>query len=304
MMLEEKLKSGFVAILGRPNVGKSTLLNALIKEKISIVSPVPQTTRHQIKGILNLKNAQVVFVDTPGMHNFKQDLVRHLNTLAKQALVDCDLILYVADVSRAIGREEEKVLDVLTRQNTKVIMVLNKRDLGENFINDYINFWEDKFKRKEIKKNSLLYFLPVSAKTGKNIDELRDLIVESLPYQTPFYDTDTVTDFPVKFRIADIVREKLFLILSEELPHSLAVEVMDIEDKEKFIHVPVNIYINRSSQKRIVIGKRGDVLKNVGSCARPEIEKIFGKKVFLELWVKVLSNWQKKPRILQELGYF
>ncbi|UCD15622.1 MAG: GTPase Era [Candidatus Omnitrophota bacterium] len=292
-------KSGFVAMLGRPNVGKSTLLNALLGSKISIVSPVPQTTRHKIKGILNLENAQVVFVDTPGLHSFRDSLVRHLNTLAKQALVDCDLILYVVDICRPIGKEEEAVMEILARQKVKIIMVLNKRDLGEKFINDYIGFWE-----KKIKKAPLVYYVPVSAKTGKNVDMLRNVIVRNLPQNPAFYDKDTVTDFPVKFRIADIVREKLFLNLGEELPHSLAVEVQHIEKKKRIVHVLVNIYINRSSQKKIVVGKRGEVLKIIGVAARPQIEEIFNKKVYLGLWVKVVSDWQKRPRILQELGYY
>jgi GTP-binding protein Era len=303
-MKKKNFKSGFVAILGRPNVGKSTLLNSLVGSKISIVSPVPQTTRHKIKGILNAKDAQVVFVDAPGVHSFKGHLIEYLNTLAKQALDGCDLILYVVDVSRPIGREEEKVIDILVGQREKIIMVLNKRDLGEKFINDYIAFWEDKIKENKIKKSPLIYYLPVSAKTGKNISELKDVIVENLPVQPAFYDLQTLTDFPIKFRIADTVREKLFLNLKEELPHSLAVEVEAVEDKGRFIHILVNIYVNRGSQKKIVVGRKGELLKEVGMAARLEIEKIYSRKVYLDIWVKVLRNWQDKPRLLQELGYW
>ncbi|MBU1121300.1 MAG: GTPase Era [Candidatus Omnitrophota bacterium] len=303
-MTENEFKSGFVVMLGRPNVGKSTLLNALLESKISIVSPIPQTTRHTIRGILNLDGAQVVFVDTPGMHLFKDDLVRHLNVIAKQALVNCDLILYVADVSRPIGREEERVMSVLTQQKVKVIMVLNKRDLGEKHITEYVEFWESRIKEKNIKQSPLVYYMPVSAKEGKNVDLLRNVIVDNLPQNPAFYDKDTVTDFPVKFRISDIVREKLFLLLEEELPHSLAVEVISIEKKRRVVSISVTIYVNRASQKKIIVGKKGEVLKAVGVAARPEIEKIFNKKVYLDIWVKVLEDWQRRPRILQELGYW
>lgn len=285
-------------------MGKSTLLNALIGSKISIISPIPQTTRHNIKGVLNLEDAQIVFIDTPGMHSFKDKLAVHFNARAKHALIDCDLILYVVDVSRGIGAEEEKLVEVLAYQKAKIIMVLNKLDLGQGYLKDYIDFWENKVKTNEMRKKSLMYYLPVSAKTGKNMEELKEVIVENLPESEPFYDSNTVTDFPVKFRVADIVREKLFLSLKNELPHSIAVEVENIEDKDRIVSVLVNIYVNRDSQKKIVVGKCGEILKNVGMTARPEIEEIFGKRVYLDLWVKVLGNWQDKPRILQELGYW
>lgn len=285
-------------------MGKSTLLNALIGSKISIISPIPQTTRHNIKGVLNLKDAQIVFIDTPGMHSFKDKLAGHFNARAKHALIDCDLILYVVDVSRGIGAEEEKLVEVLAYQKAKIIMVLNKLDLGQGYLKDYIDFWENKVKTNAMRKKSLAYYLPVSAKMEKNMAELKDVIVENLPESEPFYDQNTVTDFPVKFRVADIVREKLFLSLKNELPHSIAVEVDNIEDKDRIVSVLVNIYVNRNSQKKIVVGKHGEILKNVGVAARPEIEEIFGKRVYLDLWVKVLGNWQDKPRILQELGYW
>ncbi|MBU1133594.1 MAG: GTPase Era [Candidatus Omnitrophica bacterium] len=302
-------RTGFVAILGRPNVGKSTLLNKVIENKISIISPIPQTTRHQIRGILNLKDAQIVFVDTPGIHSFKDNLSAHLNTIAKKTLSGCDLILYVVDTSRGIGKEEEVITNILVTQEIKTIMVLNKIDLGEKFLNDYINFWEAKKNEKQIKESPLIYYLPLSAKTGKNIDNLKDLIVDNLPAGHPFYDTDTITDFPLKFRISDIVREKLFLQLRNELPHSLAVEVEDIQEKETrrkeaITHIKVNIYVSRESQRKIVIGKAGAILKETGSASRQEIEKIVGRKVFLNIKVLVLKGWQESPRILKELGYW
>lgn len=367
-MVKEIFKSGFVAIIGRPNAGKSTMLNALLGSKVSIVSPIPQTTRHQIKGILNLKNAQVVFVDTPGIHSFKDNLAKQLNTVARQSIEGCDLLIYVADTSRAFGKEESEIMYFLVKQQIKIIMVLNKIDLGKKYMGEYMECWQRILKERNIEKDPIAYYLPISAKTGQNINELREAIVESLPEQVAFYDKETDTDFPLKFRVADIVREKLFLILKNELPHSLAVEVETIKDmegkiKEKdikrteigflkeiagedskeseqddiepedeeiedeelesdpsdllsalsvpkdqlkkagFIYIKVNIYVNRASQKKIVVGVGGKLLKEIGSTARQEIEAIFGKKVYLQLWVQVLADWQNKPRILKELGY-
>lgn len=296
-------KSGFVTIIGRPNVGKSTLLNALIKNKVSIVSKIPQTTRHQIRGILNLENAQIVFVDSPGMHMFKESLAQHLNTVAKKAMSDIELILYVVDVSRAPGREEEKIMKVLLQQRTKIIMVLNKIDRGKKYLNDYVELWKHKCGGEKVFEDLIIFYIPVSAKLEKNIDQLQQAVVENLPAGVALYETDQVTDFPIKYRVADIVREKLFHKLEEELPHSIAVEVTDIEDKKKIKLITVNVYVNRNSQKRIIIGKKGEFIKDIGVNARKELEQIFNKKVYLEIWVKIIPNWQEKIRILQELGY-
>ncbi|MCM8824154.1 MAG: GTPase Era [Candidatus Omnitrophica bacterium] len=304
-MKEEKsnFKCGFVAIIGRPNVGKSTLMNALVCNKISIVSDVPQTTRYLIKGILNWNNTQVVFVDSPGMHAFKDSLTEYLNDIAKKSLVDVELVLYVVDMSRPPGLEETKIMDFLVRKGpSKVIMVLNKIDVKRKFINEYIDLWQKKIKENNI-NNPIVYYIPVSAKLGKNLDKLKEAISEQLPFSPPFYDKDVITDFPLKFRLADIIREKIFLNLKEEIPHSTAVEVMDIEDKGNVFYISTVIYVNRKSQKRIVIGKGGEMLAKIGKSSRLEIEKILNKKVYLELWVKVLPNWQDKPRILRELGY-
>lgn len=339
-MNSEHFKSGFVAILGRPNVGKSTILNALIGNKISIISPVPQTTRHQIKGILNLKDGQAVFVDTPGIHSFKDNLATQLNTIAKQSVEGCDLILYVVDVSRNLGKEEAQIMDFLTRQKIKIIMVLNKMDLGEQFSGSYIETWKKHIETKNVKSDPIISYLPLSAKTGKNMEMLRDLIIDNLPNQAPFYDTHTLTDFPLKFRLADIVREKLFLNLKAELPHSLAVEVAEIKDRENEkqkedseeeigddsmsyddfmaslaqpaktgvlkcpMYIKVNIYVNRTSQKKIVIGEKGKLIKEIGIQSRLEMETLLNKRVYLDIKVEVLADWQNKPRILQELGYW
>ncbi len=300
-MEKENFKSGFVGILGRPNAGKSTLLNKLVGKKISIISPIPQTTRHQIKGVLTTNNAQIVFVDTPGVHSFNDKLTMHLNTIARRSIEGCDLIIYTVDVTRIPGKEEERLMEIIAGQDVKTIMVLNKIDLNGKFINNYIDVWEEKVKKNT--KNPLIYFIPVSAKTGQNTEQLMKVLVENLPQSMPYYDRNVLTDFPLKFRIADIIREKLFLCLDKELPHSLAVEVESIESKQRIIRINVIIYVQRNSQKRIVVGKNGQILKQVGESSRKEIEELCKKKVFLETWVKVLGDWQRRPRILKELGY-
>jgi GTP-binding protein Era len=299
----DTFKSGFVTIVGRPNVGKSTLLNALIGHKISIVSPIPQTTRYQIRGILNLPQSQIVFVDTPGIHAFKDKLTKHLNVIAKGSLEGCDLLMYVTDVSRRFGEEEEQVMSFVVNQKMKTFIVFNKIDLGPGHIDTYVAEWKKKIESKKI-DDPALAFLPVSAKTETQIDTLKKLLADNLPDQPAFYEKNSLTDFPLKFRIADIVREKLFLRLAKELPHSLAVEVEKIKEKKQINYIRVNLYINRPSQKRIVIGTAGEILKAVGQDSRKEIEQILGKKVYLDIWVKVLADWQNKQRVLQELGYW
>jgi len=216
-------------------------------------------------------------------------------------LEGCDLIIYVVDISRRPGKEEGELTRIITGQKVKTIMVLNKVDLGLKYFNAYIDLWTEK---TEGERNPLIYYIHLSAKTGKDVDKLKESILENLPESHPYYDTDSVTDFPLKFRVADIIREKLFLQLRKELPHSIAVEIEEINNKKKIVSIKANIYVKRNSQKRIVIGKKGEVLKEVGSRSRPEIEKIYNKKVFLDIWVKVLEDWQDKPRILKELGYW
>ena len=308
--MPKDFKSGFVAIIGRPNVGKSTLLNSLVKNKISIVSKIPQTTRHNIRGILNLENAQIVFIDTPGIHSFKDNLSIYLNDIAKSSIVGVDLILYLVDISRPVGEEEIDIMNFLVNQEPKIIMALNKIDLTKKYINEYIDKFKEILEEKN-KKDKLLYYIPISAKTLKNVDVLIKVILENLKEQEPFYDLNTITDFPMKFRIADIIREKLFLNLKKELPHSLAVEVEDMldrgllkENSSKYpIYIKVNIYVNRLSQKKIVIGEKGSLIKHIGKESRTEIENLLNRKVYLDIKVKVLEDWQDKPRILQELGY-
>lgn len=321
--LDKDFRCGFIAVIGRPNAGKSTLINALVGSKVSIVSAVPQTTRFQIRAVMNGDKFQAVFVDTPGIHSFKEELASQLNTVAQNSLEGCDLIIYVTDSSRVPGKEEERIMDLLLRTPTKIIMAINKMDLGKGAIYDYVKIWKEKVAAKGI-VDPVLYFLPLSALDGSNLDALNKAIQENLPLGHPFYDTDTLTDFPMKFRVADIIREKLFTLLKDELPHSLAVEIESIENrsqskrlsqedrkqglkdktlKKKLTYIKAIIYVNRNSQKAIVIGKKGCILKQIGQDSRQELEKIFNRRIYLEILVKVVADWQKRPRILKDLGY-
>lgn len=299
----ENFKSGFVSIVGRPNVGKSTLLNALLGSKVSIVSSVPQTTRYKIRGILNRENAQIIFVDTPGMHLMNEELVRKLNTVAKSSFSDVELILYVVDVSRRVGREELSIMQSLLNSRNKIIMVLNKIDLGTKYLRQYIEIWRQSFVKKGISVDPIRQYIPVSAGSNQHLDKLLELILELLPVQPAFYETGMVTDFPLKFRIADVIREKLFLHLKEELPHDLAVVIEEMQDKKDIFRIIAVIYVKSKSQKVIVIGKGASFVKNIGILARKDLEDILGKQVYLELKVENLNDWPKNPRILQELGY-
>ncbi|MDD5254434.1 MAG: GTPase Era [Candidatus Omnitrophica bacterium] len=296
-------RSGFVSIVGRPNVGKSSLLNALLDTKISIVSPVPQTTRYKIRGVMHTHNAQVVFVDTPGMHALKEELAARLNEVTLSAIDGAELLLYVTDVTRHVGKEEQDIMHLVLASRIPVIMAFNKIDRGTKCLSEYTDAWNQQLAGFPAAKDPVRYYMPVSAETGKNISRLREAVIGLMPEHPPFYEPQTVTDFPLKFRIADTIREKLFLSLKEELPHSVAVIIEGIEDKRRLCRVSASIYANTDSQKAILIGKNGAFLKEAGTAARKDLEKMLKKKVYLDLRVSVLKNWQEKPRVLMELGY-
>ncbi len=293
-------KSGFITVVGRPNVGKSTLLNSLLGQKVSIVSNVPQTTRYVIRAVLSTEDSQLVFVDTPGIHLFKHKLSLELNTIAINSLQGIEVILYMVDCSRQPQQEEEKIMDILKKTKTPVIMALNKIDKSRKFLNDYIELWQEKTSGNLA---PLKYFLPISALQGKNTGSLLEAIKEFLPEQEPYYAKEVVTDFPLTYRVADIVREKICSLLREELPHQIAVEVEEISPEDKIVRIFTNILVNTDSQKSIVVGKKGTMVKNIGIQARQDLEKLFDKKVFLRLKVRLEKNWHNKLRILRELGY-
>ncbi|MGE4357115.1 MAG: GTPase Era [Candidatus Omnitrophota bacterium] len=295
-------KCGFVAIAGRPNVGKSTLLNTILKEKVSIISPKPQTTRFQIRGILNEERGQIIFVDTPGLHIPKNELGKYLNLSALKAISDCDLILYMVDLTRPPGEEEKNIIENIKEVCKPVIMALNKQDKGTGFVNDYIKFWQDNAGEK---KDILKYYIPVSALEGKNVAELLEVIFTLLPENPPFYPEDILSDFPMKLNISEIIREKMLNILKEELPYSTAVMIEEMTPrKDNLVYIKAIILVERDSQKGIVIGKNGQMVKKIGELARKEIEFILEKRVYLDLQVKVEKNWQENPLILKKLGYY
>ncbi|RKY38287.1 MAG: GTPase Era [Candidatus Omnitrophota bacterium] len=302
--MSAKLRCGFVTLMGRPNVGKSTLINTLLKEKISIVSSVPQTTRFRIRGVLTTDSFQIVFVDTPGLHLFKDNLASYLNNIAKKGIEDTDVILYLVDVTRSIGKEELEIMKFLLNCSYyPIIMGLNKIDLGCDFLNQYIKIWEELVEENK-KVNPIKFYIPISAKTGKNLDRLINTLVDFLPQQEfLFYPQKETTDFPLNFRISEVIREKLLYSLKEEIPHQCAVVVDEVREKEKITYIHAYIYVNRVSQKKIIIGKDASFIKKIGIQARADLESLLRKKVYLELDVKVIKDWQKKIRILKELGY-
>lgn len=300
----KQLKCGFVAIVGRPNVGKSTLLNYIVGQKVAIVSNVPQTTRFKIKGIFNDKRGQVIFVDTPGLHLVKDRLDRYMNLIAKQTIKEVDLIIHLADSSEPIGKEEMMVVKFLTDIDKPVIIGFNKIDLGGKFIPQYINLYEKAKKSSMQELAGLITLIPLSSLKGTNVDRLLDVIFSKLPVGERLYPEDMTRDESQNLFIADIIREKLLKCMRQELPHVIAVLVEDIIWRSKnLVYIKANILIERDPQRKIVIGKSGQVLKDIGTQARKELEEYLSKKVFLDLVVKTKNKWRQDPKILKMLGY-
>jgi GTP-binding protein Era len=288
---------GYVAVIGRPNVGKSTLINKIIGEKVSIVTSKPQTTRHQILAIQTSAKGQILFIDTPGMHvGHKKALNKYMNKTAAAAVLDVDLILFLVE-SLKWGPDDEQALKSLQHTNTPVILVINKADLIKdkekllpfaNKVSQYYNFKE-------------IYY--ISASKGKGINPLEDKIYSMLPETANYFSDDQLTDKSTKYLVSELIREQLMLRLHQELPYSLTVEVESYKDIGNIVHIHALIWVERDIQKNMVIGKKGDTLKQVGIAARKEIQDLVGKKVHLKLWVKVKSAWADNDRLLQQLGY-
>lgn len=290
-------KSGFVAIIGRPNVGKSTLLNHLVGEKISITSPKAQTTRWQIFGIKTLDNAQIIFIDTPGMHREeKRAMNRYLNRLANAVLQDADVIVFMIDATK-FKHEDELILEKLKESSKPVILAINKIDnlQDKKEILPVIEKLKDKYQ--------FAHIVPISATKEENTNELEKAIVNLLPEGPQLFPEDQVTDKSERFQIAEIIREKLINSTNEELPYTTAVEIEQLEVKDKITHISAIIWVERPGQKIIIIGKGGAGLKRIGTAARKDIEKLLGQKVFLRLWVKIKENWTDDEKILRSLGY-
>ena len=292
-----------VAIVGRPNVGKSTLLNKILGQKVAIVSKVPQTTRHQIRGIYNDPRGQIVFIDTPGLHRGKDKLDEFMNSASSATFDSVDCLIYLVDTTRRIGQEEESIAQQLRSVKTPIILGLNKVDLKKNSeISEYISFWE-KVKGKPVTEMKKFSMIALSAQEGINIPKLIDLIFEYLPKGPALYPEDQVSDVPQRLVMAEIIREKLFEVLRQELPHSVGVIIEDVGTIKKTLHIKALIYIERGSHKEIVIGKKGQMLKNIGTLARHDLESLLKTKIFLEIFVKVQENWRDNVGLLQEFGY-
>lgn len=298
------LKCGTVAIIGRPNVGKSTLLNTLLEEKVSIVSDIPQTTRQQIRGIYNDQRGQIIFIDTPGYHLGRDSLDKHMSRSMANAISDVDAIIHLVDTYDRIGPEERQVINRLNDCGKPIIVGLNKVDIAKGkFVSEYIQLWEE-MRGKPITEMPDLTLLPLSALKGTNLKKLVDILFEKLPQGPLLYPTDILTDFPQRMAMADIIREKLFLKMKEEVPHSLAVLIERVAPKKgNVLHIKAVILVERDSQKEIVIGKSGAVLKEAGTLARTDLEELVGKKVFLELFVRTKDNWRENLDLLEEMGY-
>jgi len=304
-MAKEKTKRcGIVSIVGRPNSGKSTLLNNILGEKVAIVSDIPQTTRYQIRGILNDDRGQIIFIDTPGMHRPRNRLGVCLVRQIEQAIQGCDLIVHLVDTTKPPGDEESLVIDRIKDFSGPIILGLNKIDLRPVFLNAYIEIWEKAKAKKVEEMTDSFILIPISALKGINLNELTAIIFKFLPERPLLYPQDIISDFPQRLALADIIREKLFYLMRQEIPHSLAVYIEEIQPRSNnLIYIRAIILIERDSQKSIVIGKDGRILKEIGELARLEIETLLEKKIFLETHVKVKPGWQQDPLILRQLGY-
>jgi len=304
MTEKKKFKSGFVAIIGRPNVGKSTLLNAILGEKVSIVSNVPQTTRHQIRGIHTDERGQIVFIDTPGIHLGKDKLDKYMNRASFGSIDSVDVVLHLVDASEATGVEEKHVVSKLNKCGKPIIVGLNKVDITKGkFVPEYIQLWEQT-RGVPMTEITDLVLLPLSGLKGTNVKKLLDMLFEQLPEGPLLYPEDAITDLPKQMAMADLIREKLFVLMREEVPHSIAVLIDSVQPKKgKVLHIKATILVERESQKEIVIGKNGAILKQVGSEARKDLEDLVDNKVFLELYVKTASNWREDYSTLEDMGY-
>ncbi|MCH4896085.1 GTPase Era [Marinilabiliaceae bacterium JC040] len=288
-------KAGFVNIIGNPNVGKSTLMNRLVGEKISIITSKSQTTRHRIKGIVNTDDYQIVYSDTPGVIKPSYKLQESMMNFSISALVDADVIIYVTDTVEKFDKNEA-FLSKVQKTSAPVLLVINKIDLSDDKkLEELFTRWE------ETLPNAVIY--PISAKENFNLDNLLNKIVELIPEGDPFFPKDEITDLPARFFVNEIIREKILLNYDKEVPYSVEVQVEEFIDEPKIIRISAVIHVERESQKGIIIGKRGEALKRVGTQARKDIENFFGKKVFLQVHVKLSKDWRSKEKNLQNFGY-
>ena len=295
-MKNDTFKSGFVSIIGRPNVGKSTLLNALVGEKIAIISDKPQTTRNKILAIRNTEDAQIIFTDTPGIHKPKNKLGEYMVKVANESVGEMDAVLFVVDATNKTTEPERKIAQNLSSLRVPVVLVINKVDLArkESLLPTIADF------------SSLHNFeaiVPVSALKNDGVDRLLSELMQLIPQGPAFFPDDMITDQPEKQIAAEIIREKLLWLLDKEVPHGIAIEIMQMKEQDRLTSIQANIYCEKASHKGIIIGKNGAILKKVGTMARIDIQKMLGKKVFLELWVKVKSDWRNNNYLIRNFGY-
>jgi len=289
-------RAGFVGIVGRPNAGKSTLLNALVGEKLAIVAHQPQTTRTSVQGVLTTPGAQIVFIDTPGIHKSDTLFNKRMMDTVRAALQDRDLVLYVADASRPVTEEDEHAVSALVR-SSKTLLVLNKIDRVEDkrLLLPLIQRYMELF--------SFVDAVPTSARSGDGLDELKRIITEHLPEGAAIFPEDYLTDQPLRFLAAEIIREQILRVAREEVPHAAAILIDEWEEKPNLTRIAATIHVERAGQKTILIGNRGQVLKTIGSNARQEIERMLDRKVFLSLFVKVKPNWREDPSFLLSVDW-
>jgi GTP-binding protein Era len=288
-------KAGFVNIIGKPNVGKSTLMNALLGEKLSIISSKAQTTRHRILGIMNEPEYQIVFSDTPGMLKPKYELHKSMMGFVNLSLEDADVIVFVTDLFED-DTDIEEIIQKINAAGVPVLLVINKIDLNkEEKLQEVTAYWQERIQAVET--------IPVSALENFNLQKILQEILDRMPLHPPFYDKEELSDRPERFFASEIIREKIFTHYKKEIPYSTEVRVEEFEETDKLIRMRALIYVERPSQKGIIIGDQGKALKRVGTVARQEMEQFFGKKVFLETYVKVEENWRKNKNKLRKFGY-
>ena len=289
-------KSGFVTLIGRPNVGKSTLMNRLIGQKIAITSNKPQTTRNRIQTVLTTEEGQIVFVDTPGIHKAKNKLGEYMVNVAERTLNEVDVVLWLVEPTTFIGAGEKHIAEQLGKVRTPVVLVINKVDMvKKEEILGFIDAYRKIYDFAEI--------VPVSARNGDNTDELVKVILKYLPYGPQFYDEDTVTDQPERQIVAELIREKALHSLNDEIPHGIAVAIDAMKYRRKIVDIDATIICERDSHKGIIIGKHGDMLKKISSMAREDCERFMGTKVYLTTWVKVKENWRDSDFLVRNFGY-
>lgn len=295
--MSDSYKAGFVSIIGRPNVGKSTLMNYIIGQKIAITSNKPQTTRNRIRTVYTCDRGQIVFVDTPGIHKSKNKLGDYMVSVARKSIVDVDAVIWIVEPTTYIGAGELSIIEELKKaKDVAVFLVINKMDtIKKDEVLSVIDTYSKQMEFAEI--------IPVSAKTGKGVQELIDCLLDYLPEGDAFFDEDTITDQPERQIVAELIREKALWCLEDEIPHGIAVTIESMNFDNKLCSIDATIVCERESHKGIIIGKGGSMLKKIGSLARPDIEDMLEMKVFLQLWVKVRKDWRDSDLLMKNYGY-